>query len=113
MPGRRFPHTAAAMEVAHPVDTILRVPLAVAIGAAMALAMVMAGAVAQLVVLAAWAGAVTVAIGEPLLPAVEDTTMALAAAAADTTTPLAAAAAAAAVTGRRAALRAVGTRISG
>ena len=101
------------MEVAHPVaDTILRVPLAVAIGAAMAPAMVMAGAVAQLAVIAVWAGAVTVAIGEPLLPAVEDTTMALAAAAAaDTTTPPAAAAAA--DIGRRAALRAVGTRISG
>ena len=72
----------------HPAaDTILRVPQAVAIGAAMVVAMVMAGAVAQLAVIAVWAGAVMAAIGEPLLPAV-DTTTALAAAAADTTMPL-------------------------
>ncbi len=105
------------MEVAHPADTILPVPLAVAIGAVMAPAMVMAvGAVAQLAVIAVWVTAVTAATataaGEPLLPVVVDTTMALAAAAAAVTT-MALAAAAAAVTGRRAALRAVGTRISG
>ena len=99
MPGHRSPHTAAATPAGHPVaDTILRVHRAVVIGAAMVVAMVMAGAVAQLAVRAVWAGAVTAATGEPLLPAV-DTTMVPAAAAA--------------VIGRRAALRAAGTRPSG
>jgi hypothetical protein len=106
MPGRRLPHGAAATLVGHPVaDTILRVPQAVVIGAAMRAMVMPAGVVAQP---AGMAGAVTAAIGELLLRAV------------DTTTPLAAAAVAiiigrhlrpAAVIGRRAALRAAGTRI--
>jgi hypothetical protein len=105
LPGRRLPHGAADTLVGHPVaDTILRVPQAVVIGAAMRAMVMPAGVVAQP---AGMAGAV-MATGEPLLPA------------ADTTIPLAAAAVAiiitrllrpAAVIGPRAALRAAGTRI--
>lgn len=95
------------MEAAHPVaDTILPVPQAVVIGAAMQ-AMGTAGVGAQPVVGAG--AAVMVAIGEPLLPAV-DTTMAPAAAVATIIGRLLRPAVA---IGRRAAPRAAGTRISG
>ena len=107
MPGRRSPHTAGAMLVGHPAaDTIRRVPPAAVIGEAMQ-DMDMAGVVAHAQP-AAGAGAVTVAIGEPLHPAV-DTTMALAAAAG---TIIGRLLHPAVVIGRRAAPRAAGTRIS-
>ena len=109
MHGPRLPHTAEAME-AHPaVDTILPVPQAAVTGAVMVATAMAAGAVAQPAAIGAVMVATAMAAGalHRAAAVVTITTPAVAAAVVIITTP----AAAAAVTGRRAALRAAGTRI--
>ena len=112
--GPRSPHGAdMGTQAAHPAaDTIQRVPQAVVIGVATAVAMATAGVDVQPVEPVEWAGAAmaTAAAGEPLLPAAVTTTMPAVAAAVTIITGLLHPAAAIV---RRAALRAAGTRIFG
>jgi hypothetical protein len=114
--GPRSPHGAdMGTRAAHPAaDTIPPVPQAVGIGAATVVAMVMAGVVAQPAEPVEWVGAdmaATAAAGEPLLPAAVVTTIMPAVAAA--VTIITGLLHPAAAIGRRAALRAAGTRIFG
>ena len=109
MPGPHSPPGAdMGMQAAHPAaDTILRVPQAAVIGVA-TVAMVMDGAVVQLVAGVATAGVAMVA-GDLLLPAVTTTMPAVAAVVTIITGLLRPAVA----IGRRAALQAAGTRNRG
>ncbi len=111
MLGPRSQHGAdMGTQAAHPAaDTIQRVPQAVVIGVATAVAMATAGVVVQPVEPVVGAGAATAA-GEHLLPAAVTTTMP-AVAAVDTIIGRHLLPAAAII--RRAALRAAGTRIFG
>jgi hypothetical protein len=113
--GPRSPHGAdMGTRAAHPAaDTIPPVPQAVGIGAATVAATATAGVDVQPAEPVEWATAAmaTAAAGEPLLPAaVVTTTMPAVAAAVTIITGLLHPAAA---IGRRAALQAAGTRISG